>query len=137
MTIKLCCGIAMAVSLSFTTGCSVVMASKQPTKKNTQMIQQGLSRSMVIAEFGAPVTSEYKNGKRHEVYTFTQGYSTISKVGRAFWHGAADVATIGLWELFGTPTETIFNGKKMSYELIFDENDQLERYTFLTQETTK
>lgn len=137
MTIKLCCGIAMAVSLSFTTGCSVVMASKQPTKKNTQMIQQGLSRSMVIAEFGAPVTSEYKNGKRHEIYTFTQGYSTISKVGRAFWHGAADVATIGLWELFGTPTETIFNGKKMSYELIFDENDQLERYTFLTQETTK
>ena len=137
MTIKLCCGIAMAVSLSFTTGCSVVMASKQPTKKNTQMIQQGLSRSMVIAEFGAPVTSEYKNGKRHEIYTFTQGYSTISKVGRAFWHGAADVATIGLWELFGTPAETVFNGKKMSYELIFDENDLLERYTYLTQDETK
>ena len=137
MTIKLCCGIAMAVSLSFTTGCSVVMASKQPTKKNTQMIQQGLSRSMVIAEFGAPVTSEYKNGRRHEIYTFTQGYSTINKVGRAFWHGAADVATIGLWELFGTPAETVFNGKKMSYELIFDENDQLERYIFLTQGTTK
>lgn len=58
-------------------------------------------------------------------------------MGRAFWHGAADVATVGLWELFGTPAESVFNGKKMSYELIFDENDQLERYTYLTQDETK
>ncbi len=113
------------------------MASKQPNKKNTEMIQQGLSRNLVIAEFGAPITSEYKNGKRYEIYTFTQGYSTASKVGRAFWHGAADVATVGLWELLGTPAESVFNGKKMSYELIFDENDLLERYTYLTQDETK
>ncbi|WP_180117963.1 hypothetical protein [Acinetobacter sp. YH12096] len=123
--------------MSGTTGCSVVMVSKQPSKKNTEMIQQGLSRNLVIAEFGAPITSEYKNGKRHEIYTFTQGYSTASKVGRAFWHGAADVATVGLWELFGTPAESVFNGKKMSYELIFDENGLLERYTYLTQDETK
>lgn len=109
---KAFCGIGLAACLIFTSGCSVVMASKQPTKKNTQMIQQGISRSMVVAEFGAPVTSEYKNGKRYEIYTFTQGYSTASKIGRAFWHGAADVATVGLWELIGTPAETVFNGKK-------------------------
>ena len=134
---KTCLGLALVFTLSGTTGCSVVMASKQPSKKNTEMIQHGLSRNLVIAEFGAPITSEYKNGKRHEIYTFTQGYSTASKVGRAFWHGAADVATVGLWELFGTPAESVFNGKKMSYELIFDENDQLERYTYLTQDETK
>ncbi len=134
---KLGCGIAVAMCLSMTTGCSVIMASKQPPKKNTEMIQQGLSRSLVIAEFGAPVTSEFRNGKRHEIYTITHGYSTACKVGRAFLHGAADVATVGLWELVGTPTESVFNGKKMSYELIFDENDQLERYIFLSQDTAK
>ena len=132
---KAFCGIGLAACLIFTSGCSVVMASKQPTKKNTQMIQQGISRSMVVAEFGAPVTSEYKNGKRYEIYTFTQGYSTASKIGRAFWHGAADVATVGLWELIGTPAETVFNGKKMSYELVFDEKDQLESYQHLIMET--
>lgn len=132
---KAFCGIGLAACLIFTSGCSVVMASKQPTKKNTQMIQQGISRSMVVAEFGAPVTSEYKNGKRYEIYTFTQGYSTASKIGRAFLHGAADVATVGLWELIGTPAETVFNGKKMSYELVFDENDQLESYQHLIMET--
>ncbi|CAM4353433.1 hypothetical protein [Acinetobacter pragensis] len=132
---KAFCGIGLAACLIFTSGCSVVMVSKQPTKKNTQMIQQGISRNMVVAEFGAPVTSEYKNGKRYEIYTFTQGYSTASKIGRAFWHGAADVATVGLWELIGTPAETVFNGKKMSYELVFDEKDQLESYQHLIMET--
>lgn len=101
------------------------------------MIQQGVSRSLVIAEFGAPVTSEFKNGKRYEIYTFIQGYSTASKIGRAFWHGAADVATVGLWELIGTPAETVFNGEKMSYEFIFDENDLLESHKLLTLETEK
>lgn len=127
--------IGLVFSLSISSGCSVVMASKQPTKKNTAMLQQGVSRSLVIAEFGAPVVSEYKNGKRYEIYTFTQGYSTAEKVGRAFWHGAADVATAGLWELIGTPAETVFNGKKTSYEFIFDENDLLVSHKLLTINT--
>lgn len=127
--------IGLAVSLLLSTGCSVVMASKQPEKKNTAMIQQGLSRNLVIAEFGAPITSEYKNGKRYEVYTFRQGYSTVNKISRAFWHGAADVATAGLWELIGTPAETVFNGQKTSYEMVFDTNDQLESHKRLSLET--
>lgn len=130
---KALCMTCMVASLALSSGCSVVMASKQPTKKNTAMLQQGLSRNLVIAEFGAPLTSEYKDGKRHEIYSFTQGYSTASKIGRAFWHGAADVATVGLWELIGTPTETVFNGKKMSYVFIFNDKDQLESYELLTQ----
>lgn len=134
---KIIGAIGLVLSLSFTSGCAVVMASKQPTKKNTAMIQQGISRSLVIAEFGAPVTSEFKNGKRYEIYTFMQGYSTASKIGRAFWHGAADVATAGLWELIGTPAETVFNGQKMSYEFIFDENDLLESHKLLTLKTDK
>lgn len=124
----------VAVTMLMNSGCSVVMASKQPSKKNTTMLNAGIPRSLVVAEFGAPVISEMKEGKRYEIYTFVQGYSTASKVGRAFWHGAADVATVGLWEIIGTPTETVFNGKKMSYEIFFDQNDNIESYKLLTLE---
>ncbi|MEG0482532.1 MAG: hypothetical protein RR575_06520 [Acinetobacter sp.] len=124
----------VAVTMLMNSGCSVVMASKQPSKKNTTMLNAGIPRSLVIAEFGAPVISEIKEGKRYEIYTFVQGYSTASKVGRAFWHGAADVATVGLWEIIGTPTETVFNGKKMSYEIFFDQNDNIESYKLLALE---
>ena len=124
----------VAVTMLMNSGCSVVMASKQPSKKNTTMLNAGIPRSLVVAEFGAPVISEIKEGKRYEIYTFVQGYSTASKVGRAFWHGAADVATVGLWEIIGTPTETVFNGKKMSYEIFFDQNDNVESYKLLTLE---
>ena len=123
-------GITFAAILN--TSCAVVMASKQPTKKNIEMLAVGISRSLVVAELGAPITSEYKNGQRHEIYTFTQGYSKAAKVGRAFFHGAADVATMGLWELIGTPTETVMNGQKTSYEMIFDENDRLLTAQLLT-----
>lgn len=124
----------VAVTMLMNSGCSVVMASKQPSKKNTTMLNTGIPRSLVVAEFGAPVISEMKEGKRYEIYTFVQGYSTASKVSRAFWHGAADVATVGLWEIIGTPTETVFNGKKMSYEIFFDQNDNIESYKLLTLE---
>ena len=42
-----------------------------------------------------------------------QGYSKANKISRAVWHGAADVFTLGLWEIIGTPTESAFNGKKL------------------------
>ena len=41
---------------------------------------------------------------------------------------------MGLWEIIGTPTETVFNGKKMSYEIFFDQNDNVESYKLLTLE---
>ena len=52
----------------------------------------------MIAEFGAPVLSEYRDGTRVEIYTFQQGYSKWVKVGRAFGHG---VAKMWLQSAFG------------------------------------
>ena len=49
-------GITFAAILN--TSCAVVMASKQPTKKNIEMLAVGISRSLVVAELGAPITSE-------------------------------------------------------------------------------
>ena len=132
MKIKSLLEIALCTVISLNAGCAAVMATKQPAKKDLTVFNKGVDRGLIIAEIGAPITSEYKNGKRYEIYTFMQGYSKANKISRAVWHGAADVVTLGLWEIIGTPTESAFNGKKTSYEMIFDADDRLESYRLLT-----
>jgi len=107
-------------------GCSVAMAAHQPSKKDVALFSAGVPRSLVVAEVGAPVTTETKAGKRVEVYAFTQGYSKGARVSRTIGHGAADVLTLGLWEAVGTPTEAVFNGKHVAYEVTYDSVDRIE-----------
>jgi hypothetical protein len=111
--------------------CSVVMAAKQPAKKNVDLLAPGMPRSLVLAELGQPVASDLKNGKRVEVYSFVQGYSKGARVSRTIAHGAADVLTLGLWEVAGTPTEAIFNGTRVAYEVTYDAEDRIEQVVVL------
>ena len=104
-------------------GCSVFMAAKQPDKKDISLFKEGVPRVLLISEFGPPVLSEFKDGRKYELFKFVQGYSTGAKVGRALFHGAADVVTIGLWEIVGTPTEITFSGDEMAFQVRYDEND--------------
>jgi hypothetical protein len=69
--------------------------------------------------------AEVKDGKKHEIYKFVQGYSGGAKAGRAFFHGAADVVTLGLWEVVGTPTESVFSGDEQAYEVEYDDADRI------------
>ncbi|PSJ18162.1 hypothetical protein C7H79_04570 [Nitrosomonas supralitoralis] len=115
-------------------GCSVFMAAKQPEKKDIELLKEGVTRTQLISEFGAPVMSEYKDGKRFEIFKFIQGYSTGTKAGRAFLHGAANVATLGLWELVGTPTEIAFSGNDMAFQVEYDENDVVNEITIIKKE---
>ena len=112
--------------------CSVYMAAKQPEKKNIDLFRIGTPRSMLLAEFGLPVVSEVReDGKKYEIYTFTHGYSGASRTGRAVFHGAADVITLGLWEVVGTPVEGAFDGTEMAYEVRYDENDKIDQVILL------
>lgn len=108
-------------------GCSVVMASKQPDKKDMDLLNPGTSRSLLIAEFGPPVHSETQDGTRTDIFRFVQGYSGGAKTGRAVGHAAADVLTLGLWEVVGTPTEGAFDGKEMSYEVSYDKDNRVTK----------
>lgn len=118
----------------FLSGCSVFMAAKQPEKKDIDLLQPGTTRAQLISEFGAPVVSEYKDGKRYEIFKFVQGYSTGAKAGRAFFHGAANVATLGLWELVGTPAEITFSGDEMAFQVRYDENDLVEEVAIIKKD---
>lgn len=125
--------VPLLLALAFTeTGCSAVMASKQPKKKDLSVIAQGMPRSTILAEIGSPIASETKqDGKRVDVFSFTQGYSTANRVGRTLFHGVADVATLGLWEIVATPTEATFDGKKAAFEVTYDLNDRVEKFVRL------
>lgn len=108
-------------------GCSVFMAVEQPKKRDLDVLTAGTERSEIIAELGMPVTSRLVGFNRVDLFTFTQGYSKEAKVGRAVAHGTMDLATGGVWEIAGTPTEAVFSGKKLSYEVTYDRYDRVQR----------
>ena len=119
--------VVLAVAVTISTGCAVNRAAHQPSLKNTSVMNSGAQRDLVIAEFGPPISSEPFEGGRKDIYTFIQGYSKGAKAGRAFFHGAADVLTIGLWEIVGTPIEGSFDGKKMTVRVTYDAEDHVKK----------
>lgn len=112
-------------------GCSTVMAAKQPPKKDLKLLNPGTPRMLLVAEYGAPILTETKDGKKVDIYSFTQGYSKTAKVGRAFLHGVGDLLTLGAWEVVGTPTEAIFSGQDMVVEVTYDAGDKVEKAVML------
>lgn len=108
------------------TGCSVFMAAKQPEKKDTKMLVVGVPRAVVLAELGAPVSTVKNGDETTDIFSFKQGYSKGAKFGRVVFHGVADVATLGLWELIGTPVESGFDGKNIAYQVVYDKNDNIK-----------
>lgn len=108
------------------------MAAKQPSKKNIELFKAGTPRSLILAEFGMPTAAEVRSdGRKYEVYRFTQGYSTGAKTGRSLLHGVADVFTLGIWEVIGTPTEGAFSGDEMAFEVRYDNNDKIDEVVVL------
>jgi len=124
-TIKL--SLAITVILTLTIGCSVFMAANQPQRKDVNVLDRGTFRNTVIAELGAPAYTEVKEGKKCDVFSFVQGYSKGAKVGRSVFHGAADVLTLGLWEVAGTPIEAMADGTEVKVEVFYDVKDTVER----------
>ena len=84
---------ALCVLALHMTGCSIVMASKQPPHKNLDVLKQGTPRAVVLAEIGRPATSTLRDGKRTDVFFFVQGPSETVKNSRVLAHGVADWVT--------------------------------------------
>jgi len=134
---RFCSVAVLFAALSLLSGCAVVMAAKQPSKKNLDLFAVGTPRSLVVAEFGSPIDSIVKDGSRVEIYKWTQGYSGGVKAGRAILHGAADLFTLGLWEIAGTPIEGMANGREMAVEVQYDSNAKIKETKLLKEEGKK
>lgn len=107
------------------TGCSVFMAARGPDKKDLRCLEAGTSRYKVLSELGQPVATERREDGSVDIFSFTQGHSKGAKAGRALVHGTADIFTFGLWEVIGTPTEAMLDGKKMAFQVHYDNNDRV------------
>jgi hypothetical protein len=83
------------------------------------VLEAGVPRTHVIAELGAPTWSDERENETTDVFTFKQGYKKETKAVRALAHGAADVATLGLWEVVGIPFETIADGTDVQVEVSY------------------
>jgi outer membrane protein assembly factor BamE (lipoprotein component of BamABCDE complex) len=116
----------LALLSIFIAGCSVVMATQQPSRKDFSVLSKGVDRSRVVAELGSPLTTDVKDGKRKDVFFVKQGYSTGAKAGRAIFHGVADVFTLGLWEVVGTPVEAVASGTDVKVAVFYDSRDKVE-----------
>ena len=121
----------LGLTLLAMSACSVYKASNQPDKKNMSVLSAGTPRSNVIAELGAPIWSGDKNGEKTDMFAFKQGYSKGAKVSRAFFHGAADIVTIGMWEVVGTPIETVADGTDIKVEVTYDEHESVKAVNYL------
>jgi hypothetical protein len=108
------------LTVIFVTGCAAVKATQQPNKKDLGVLSPGTPRTHVIAELGVPLWSEQRDGTTTDVFVFKQGYTKATKAGRALVHGAADVATWGLWEVVGIPAESLADGKDVKVEVSYD-----------------
>jgi hypothetical protein len=84
------------------------------------VLDRGVQRTQVIAELGAPVWSDRPDIASVDVFKFKQGYSKTTKAARALAHGAADVATFGLWEVIGIPMETVADGTDVQVEVHYN-----------------
>ena len=112
-------------------GCAVFMAANQPGNKNFELLKPGMPREAIISEFGAPITSDVKDGEKTDIYKFVQGYPQGEKAFRAVGHGAMDVLTLGLWEVVGTPAEGIMHGKDVALKVLYDKDDKVKTVTYL------
>jgi len=108
------------------TGCSVIMATQQPAKKDLSVLSKGVPRPQVVAELGQPLSTETVDGCKHDTFAFKQGYQTGVKAGRAVFHAVADVFTCGLWEVVGTPVEAVANGTDVKVRVSYDKEDRVK-----------
>ena len=107
------------------TGCSVEKAMQAPDKKNLNIFRAGTARLQLIAEVGTPVTTEYRNGQRVDIFVFKQGMHKELNYLRAAGYGAAFVLTGGISEVLTYPVESEANFPTIAAQVTYDANDSV------------
>ena len=102
---KILVDLVVGASITFTvTGCSVAMALNGNPEPNFKAFEIGSSRQVVETQLGHPTASQtLEDGKKKDTYQYEIGNSPNGH--RALFNFYLDLATIGIWELFGTIIE--------------------------------
>jgi len=129
-----CTGLLLGSVLALAGGCAAMKATQQPDKRDMKVLHRGVPRTHVIAELGAPVWSDQHYGSTVDVFAFKQGYTKPTKAARALVHGAADVVTIGLWEVVGIPAESLADGTEVQLEVHYNPDQTVNRVVVIKGE---
>ncbi len=120
---------ALILGVFVMSSCSVFMAANK-SGTSVDEISQCKTRTAIIAKGAESIKMEQnEEGNLVEYYKVQKPKGSTS---RAVMHGLLDVATIGLWEVAGTPMEGAM-GKKKYYgiRVTFDENENVKKMEVL------
>ncbi|MES2252462.1 MAG: hypothetical protein V4482_02095 [Pseudomonadota bacterium] len=121
--IKLSPVICLLLSAFVLNGCSAVMAGKRSTYKgDPKVLTTGQTRMTVESTLGAPdMSSPLEGGKRRVIYRMDpDAHSRGSRNAAVAGHVVADILTLGLWEIAGTPTELAAQDEMHNYIVTYD-----------------
>lgn len=124
----------LVIGLVFLSGCASQNALNQPEKKDLTVLESGTHRDMVILELGAPANTEVQDNVTIDLFSFVQGYSRANRGVRAFSHGIADVATLGLWSLAGSQIEESYNGTIMGFRVTYEDEKVIKAEQLLEKD---
>ena len=119
----------LLVMLLVLNGCSSIMAGKRSTYRgDPSVLVTGKTREAVEAELGAPdMSSDLEGGRQRIIYKMdpnahTRGARNAAVAG----HLVADILTLGLWEIAGTPTELAAQDENHHYIVTYNAGKIIE-----------
>jgi hypothetical protein len=116
---------SLCIPMLFSTGCAVGMALSGERQPNLAAFSTGSTRGEVELQLGQSVqTTVREDGGRTDVYQYELGDEPSA--GRAIGHGVMDVATLGLWEVVGTPIEAV-QGDVRRVVIEYDTHDRVQK----------
>jgi len=113
--------------LALVSGCSLVMETKRPDYTDVSTIQKGTPRYQVTAVFGKPLETYKKDDKDVDIFQADpNGRNVATKIVVNTFNTAADVLTIGLWEVVATPAEMLTKHKLTTYMVTYTPDQKVE-----------
>lgn len=120
--------LALLLATVLVSGCSVILAAHSEGQKNIGVASEGVTRTDVLVEFGAPHDAGVLDGQRYEIFHFTRERSDASNLSRAAAYGVAGILTFGLSELVTTPLEVGVGDKgTVTLRVFYDAADRVNR----------
>lgn len=115
----------------FNSGCSVLMAANRSSYRgDVNVIKEGVSRAQVIDELGQPDSfSKTETGGYDDRYALDpDAHRTWVKVATVIFHLGADLVTLCLWEVIGTPYELAVRDRTFIYHLAYNQDGKLATF---------
>ncbi len=110
-------------------GCAVAMSAKRSTYQgDPAIIQVGADRMQIESTFGSPnMTASLGEGETKVIYKIDpNAHREGTRNAAVAGHVAADVLTLGLWEIVGTPLELAAQDDFTTYIIVYDANNKIK-----------